>query len=165
MNATMDRLKLLDLIRAEHDFLMRTLAALTDAQMVQPVAPGEWSVKDILAHITFWEQQYLSWLAAAARGESPDRPPYSLSEADVNAINERAYLAARDRPLPDVLAAFLRSYEQILAHAADLSEEVLFTPGYYDWLGSLAISQILADNTLGHYAEHAEQIRRRGPAQ
>ncbi len=158
MDARMDRLKLLDCIRAEHDFLMRTIVPLTDEQLVRPGVMDDWSVKDILAHITMWEQTYLGWMAASARGEPPDRPA-TFTAADVDALNHREYLAARDRPLPEVLGAFLRSYEQVLAHAAGLSEDVLFTPGYYDWLDDLTVYQLLASNTFEHYLEHVIAIR------
>ncbi|MBN1965344.1 MAG: ClbS/DfsB family four-helix bundle protein, partial [Anaerolineae bacterium] len=122
MDAQFDKLKLLDLIRAEHDFLMRTIAPLSDAELTQPGVMEGWSVKDILAHITVWEQRMLGWLAAETRGEAVQRPEPGWTWEQIDALNARDYEADKARSLPDVLATFHRSYAEVLATVAALSE-------------------------------------------
>jgi hypothetical protein len=103
---TMDKLRLLDSIRMEHDFLMRSLAGLTPDVMERPETLGAWSIKGLLAHLTFWQQHYLDVMARAARGEAPAEPPYGLPDVVVDAINARAFEAARSRPLAVVWGEF-----------------------------------------------------------
>jgi hypothetical protein len=159
MDAKMDKLKLLDLIRAEHDFLARTIAPLSDAQMVQPGAQDDWSVKDILAHIVVWEQRCLGWIEAAERGETPERPEPGFTWDDLDALNERDYLADKDRPLSQVMADFRRSFAQFLAKVNNLSDAQLFDPHFYDWPPGEPLWIAVAANAHWHYLEHTESIR------
>jgi len=157
---TMDKLRLLDSIRMERDFLLRSLAGLTPEELERPTTLGEWSVKGLLAHLTFWQQHILDVLARAARGEAPAETPYGLPDDVLDAINARVFEAARSRPLALVWGEFHASYAQVQAHALALPEALLFTPGVYPWLGKLRILDMLAANTCDHDHEHAEQLRR-----
>jgi hypothetical protein len=47
---------LLTEIRTQRRHLENNLAGLTPAEMCQPGVCGDWSVKDVLAHLTAWEQ-------------------------------------------------------------------------------------------------------------
>ena len=48
----------------EHQALEEFLSTLSPEQMAQSGIVGEWSVKDVLAHLYEWEQMVLGWLAA-----------------------------------------------------------------------------------------------------
>jgi hypothetical protein len=37
---------------------------------------GDWSIKDIVAHLTAWEERLVAWLEAIAHGTSPELPPW-----------------------------------------------------------------------------------------
>ncbi|HLX38880.1 MAG TPA: maleylpyruvate isomerase N-terminal domain-containing protein, partial [Ktedonobacteraceae bacterium] len=52
--------QLLQLIQKEHDTLDTLLCSLSEEQMVHPDIADDWSVKDILAHLTWWEQETIS---------------------------------------------------------------------------------------------------------
>jgi hypothetical protein len=45
--------------------LEQNLDKLSPEEMVQNGVVGEWSVKDLLAHLAAWEELYMGWLAAA----------------------------------------------------------------------------------------------------
>jgi hypothetical protein len=145
--------ELLVQIRTERKRLEEVLAALTPDQMLQPGVNGEWSVKDILAHISAWEQRMLSWIGSHLRGEAPDVPlPW-----DVERMNAEAYAQVKDRPLAEVLKEFLQSYREALALAESLSEEQLRTEYTDNWpMGPLWTG--VAANTNWHYKEHREAM-------
>ncbi len=44
-----------------------SFAGLSESQMAQPGVTGEWSVKDILAHVTAWEEE-------STQAPAADRP-------------------------------------------------------------------------------------------
>ena len=145
--------ELLDQIRAERQQLKEVLAALTADQMLQPGASGEWTVKDVLAHISAWERRMLSWIGSHLRGASPDVPlPW-----DVERMNAETYAHFKDKPLAEVLEEFHQSYRDALALTESLNEEQLKTiytntwPMAPLWLG-------VAANTNWHYKEHRESI-------
>ena len=57
----------------ERAALDELLEPLTPVQMTEPGILGEWSVKDVLAHLYEWEQMVLGWLAATERGKTSPR--------------------------------------------------------------------------------------------
>ena len=68
----------------EHIALEKFLAALAPEQMTEPGMLGEWSVKDVLAHLYEWEQMVLGWLITTERGETPAVPA-----EDISGVNSR----------------------------------------------------------------------------
>jgi hypothetical protein len=154
----MNKSRLLELIRSERQRLETTLAALSENQMVVPGVVGDWSVKDILAHITVWEQHMIHWLKETLRGEVPETVPYGLAGADVDERNERIYLEHRDRALAEVLADFGRSCSQVLKAVEGVSEEDLIEPHRFERPAGEPLWVVVAANTFEHYEEHNESI-------
>ncbi len=159
MNAHIDKIKLLEMMRVEHEFLRRTIAPLSTAQLIQPGVMGEWSIKDIVSHIVIWEQRFLRWVEDAARGESLEQPEPGYAWEDVDRLNADDHRANRDRPLLDVLAEFERSHLQAYGILAGLPDEILFTPGYYPFTRGKALWEYAASSTYEHIAEHTAIIR------
>ncbi len=156
----MDRQRLLALNRVEHEFLRRTVDALSDARKVQPGVVGAWSPKDILAHVVFWEQRFLSWVRQAEAGQPVERPETGYTWDDLDRLNARNYEANRDRSYTDVLAEFERSFHEFNSTLAMLPEAALFTAGYYPFTQEHALWRQAAANGFEHYLEHALEIRR-----
>src|SRR5438874_10798182 len=77
----MDTKRLARLIRETNTRLDLLVSQLNVAQMNQPGAVGVWSVKDVLAHVAFWEQYVVGILRAIARGETPDLTAADETEA------------------------------------------------------------------------------------
>ena len=63
----MDKATLLDNISAGHEMLAKTLSPLHEAQMTATGVNGDWSIKDVLVHLTAWQQRLLAELQKAAR--------------------------------------------------------------------------------------------------
>ena len=142
-----------NLMRAEHERLEALLAGIPDAQFVQLGAFGEWSLKDMLAHITFWEQRLIAYMNGAR--ESLIQPGED-EQAGIDRINAGVLAANRDRPLAEVRAAFGDSYQQALALVESLSA---------DDLADDELFGLIAGDTFGHYREHIvmlESWRARG---
>ena len=145
---------LLEFIRNEHNLLELTLARLTHTQMLLPGVEGEWSVKDILAHISTWERCMIEWTGSLLRGEKPATPvPW-----DVDRMNSETYAQIREKPLADVLEEFHRSYWDSLALVESLGEEQLQTNYSDTWPMGLLWTGIAANMNL-HYKEHREHIQ------
>ncbi len=53
---------LLRLIQSEHMQLEALLSTLDEEHLLRPGVTGSWSVKDVLAHLTWWEQAMISEL-------------------------------------------------------------------------------------------------------
>ncbi len=159
-NPTQDKLRLLDQIRMERDFLLRSLAGLTPDVMERPATLGEWSVKGVVAHTEFWVRLYLDAMDAEARGEKPDPLPWGLSDPVIEAMNAADYAQTVSRPLAAVLGDFLATYDRLLAHVIAQPDETLFVPGYHAWMGRDTIAHLVFAIAVEHCLEHAAQIRR-----
>jgi hypothetical protein len=156
MDESMTKEKLLDLIQTEHTNLEEELGALNEQQITLPGVLGEWSVKDILSHITYWEQRMLNRFAT---GQGLHPPPGMTVDKFIDYLNHQNYVAHRERPLADVLADFQKSYLQVLEHVARLSDDDLTNPNRYAWWPGEPVWHYIRGDTYGHYREHTEPIR------
>ncbi len=147
--------EILTRIQVEHDHLVAILAGLAPQEMVEPGVMRQWSVKDILAHLTAWEQHFLAWVAAGLRGETPQPP---LARAEMDAFNQQVYLANRDRPLEEVLAGFHSSYRQTLETVQAIPAGDWFTPRRFAWTGRYRLYAFITGNTYHHYTWAQTQL-------
>lgn len=159
MEEKMTRARLLEEIQIEHQRLEKTLVMVSEEQMLIPGVIDEWTVKDILAHITVWEQRMVRWLEEAMRGGVPKMLPDGMTWDDLDEWNEQTYQKHVDRPLEEVLADFERSYPQALKAAQEVSEQDLMDPDRFEWREGDPLWVMVAANTFWHYTEHEESIR------
>jgi uncharacterized protein (TIGR03083 family) len=144
----------------EHDALEQFLTTVTPEQMTQPGALGDWSVKDVLAHLYEWEQMVLDWHAAGQRGETPHVPAAGYKWSQLPALNQSIYEKHRDRPLDEMLNLFRASYRQVMAIIESLSEEDLFTPGRFPWMNKNTLAAYFVSCTSSHYRWARTEIRK-----
>ena len=146
--------ELLISIQEEHNLLELTLARLTHSQMLIDGVEGQWSVKDILAHISAWEKRMISWTGSLLQGKEPEVPlPW-----DVDRMNAETYLSVKDEPLATVLEEYRQSYWESLSQVENLTEEQLQTNHSDTWPMGLLWTGISA-NMNWHYKEHREHIQ------
>ena len=151
----MTRQELLNQIRYERGQLEEILARLTHANMLVPGVDGEWTVKDMLAHISTWERWMIRWTNKLLRGEKPDTPePW-----DIEQMNAETYARVKEIPLAGILEEFRQSYWDSLALAESLSEKQLQTVYTDTWpLGPLWTG--IAANMNWHYKEHRIDVQK-----
>jgi hypothetical protein len=155
----MTKSRLLEEIQSEHQRLQKTLAMINEEMMFIPGVIDEWTVKDILAHITVWEQRMVRWLGEAVSGDVPQMLPDGMTWDDLDEWNEQTYQKHRHRPVEDVLADYELSYPQALDAAKEVPEQVLMDADRFDWREGDPLWVMVAANTFWHYTEHEESIR------
>src|SRR5450756_1340484 len=106
---------LLQDILVERRQLEKNLAVTRPAERTIPGVCGEWSVKDIEAHLATWEQLFLGWYQAGLRGETPAIPAPGYNWHAMHQLNAQIYTNNCQRSLEDVEAEFAASYQQVLA--------------------------------------------------
>ena len=160
MSDPTSKAQILELIKTEHEALQTLRKPLTEAQLIQPGAEEKLSVKDILAHITDWEQRMVQWIDESLQGKTPNRPAPGMTWDDLDRLNERIYLANKARSLSEVQSDFAASYRKSLQAVAALSEADLFDPHRFAWRKGDALWHLVEANTWAHYREHRESISR-----
>lgn len=151
---------LLAAIEQERGALETYLETLTPAQMTEPDIVGEWSVKDVLAHLVEWEQMCLGWYEAGLRGETPPIPAPGFKWNQTPQLNQQIYEKHRDRPLDKVREHFHASHLEILAIIQELSNAKLFTAGHYTWTKKNTLGAYMVSATSSHYLWARKEIRK-----
>jgi hypothetical protein len=160
MEESVTKNEILTSIASEREALEKLITKLSHEIMLEPGFEGNWSIKDMLAHISEWEQMMIKWTQELLRGETPDRPPPGSDWADLDTFNESLFQKNKDRSLEDVLAMFFDSYPETYQIIANLSEEDLLNPDQFAWRAGDPLWHMVAANTWWHYKEHRESIER-----
>jgi uncharacterized protein (TIGR03083 family) len=161
MSDTITNAELMRLIRKGRAEFEALLGQMTDEQMARRGAAGDWSVKDILAHLTFWEQSMLRRIKAVVRGERPEsmRVEGEEWETTMNRINDQNFAANRQRPHAEVLADFQRSHQEAIAFIGTISDADLAEGSRAAQTLGRPLHDLIAGDTYEHYAEHGDAIR------
>ena len=83
-------------IGRERTALDNLLAPLNDEAMLRPARDDGWTAKDILAHLTAWEQRLLRWIERWRATGEPGRPEVGVTWHNFDSLNERDYAAAKE---------------------------------------------------------------------
>ena len=129
--------------------LQESYAGLPDAPLLEPGVAGDWSVRDILAHVHSWQEEALAHLPTIAAGRTPAR--YSTAFGGIDAFN--ALMWERNRDLS--LAAIRRRLEDAQRRLVEVVESV----GAHQLEGETRFRRRLRLDTYGHYRLHARGIR------
>jgi hypothetical protein len=125
------------------------VAGLSEELLASPDLDG-WSVKDHLAHLTFWHEMRFFEVSRIARGGRAGFPIIEVVAGvdPIDAINERFAANRRPLPLPQVLADLDFAREMVRQAIAACPEERL-EERFYEEIGP---------NGAGHDSTHAETI-------
>ncbi len=154
----MNKAELLEQIRAERQILDVALAQVDGDHWTTPELPGQWSIKDLLAHLGWWERWIVDLYAALLRGEVP----YArhLDQKAVDDLNAQALAKYRDQSLAEVRRQEEDAYRNLLSAVEKAPEGDLFDPERFAWLEGETLAEWIANNSYGHYAEHLVDVGR-----
>ncbi len=151
MPRPLNKKQLLTESQHQYEALDAWLSTLSVDQLTTPGILGDWSVKDVLAHLYEWQQMFFRWYAAGLRGETPAVPAEGFKWNQLPDLNQRIYETFRDRPLEEILNCFHASHRETIALIESLSDDALTTPGLYPWMNKNTLMAYLAANTSSHY--------------
>jgi hypothetical protein len=139
------------------------LAGMCEAQIVAPGATGDWSCKDVIAHLTAWQQRTNARVEAALHDHAPQFPQWSAAfdpedEAATDRVNAWIYEAAREKPWAEVHRDWREGFLRLLATAEGISERDLLDPSRYPWMQDHPIAAVLL-STYDHHQEHLEKLQ------
>lgn len=145
----MDRQQLLKRLDEAWTTFKESYAGLPDSRLTEPGVTGDWSVKDILAHTTTWEEEALKYLPLIIEGGSP--PPYARF-GGIDAFNARMTEQKRGLSLSDVLRQLDETHRRLINFIESVPEEQITSETRF--------RRRLRLDTYSHYLKHAEAIRK-----
>jgi len=99
------------------------LAAIGPKRMNQPGVSGEWSMRDIVAHLTGWQQKLAAQMQAALDGQPEPPPPWPAECKNEVEINAWIYETNRKKDVRQVLEDARHVHEQMQALIQGLPAE------------------------------------------
>ena len=144
----MDKQSVLGELQTAFDELIAALKGL-DERAMGKVFYGEWSVKDILAHLAGWHHQMTGAMERMARGEKPT--PEGVDYSDSDAWNARFAAAMRVQNATTVVADLRQSFANSKRAAAAIPDD--------RYGEGKTINRMLEGSGYGHYREHLPAIK------
>lgn len=140
-----------DLATARAEF-MRALDDVDPALATAPGLVGEWSARELVAHLGYWCGHATEALHLVTQGRLAE---FVDPDFDVDARNATVARVARETGYATVRAREEASYAALLDLVRRLSPEILDEVAPY----GATIEQILLDNGSEHYREHTGHLR------
>lgn len=123
---------------------------LSERRLLEPGVTGRWSVRDIIAHVTWWEEEALEHMPHILGGGRP--PRYSVKYGGIDAFNALMTERRRGLSLGEVLRQQGDTHQQLVDYLQRVPEDQL--------AGETRFRRRLRLDTYGHYPRHAAGIRR-----
>lgn len=143
----MNRQQLLSRMETAWTSLQESFSGLTDVQLAEPGVTEGWSVRDILAHVSTWEEEALKYLPVIVNGGTP---PRYRQYGGINAFNAHMTARKQSLALADVMSQLHATHRQILDYFQNVPEEQFITETRF--------RHRLRLDTYSHYLLHAKAI-------
>ncbi len=134
------------------------VAGLDEAAMAEPGVVGDWSVKDVLGHVTAWELVALRHIEAWRAGDSLD----FQQGTSVDAYNAAEVARRRQMFLSEVRGEMAETRARLRAAIESLADDEWQAPvtvgPHSGTLGQCVGSDLGGDGPGQHAAEHVRHI-------
>lgn len=144
----MKKQQLIDRLEQAWAAFQESYAGMSEAQLTKPGVAGDWSVKDILAHVSWWEAESLQHLPLILQGERP--PRYSQLYGGIDAFNAMMTGQWRQRSLAEVLVQLEDTHRRLMAYLESVPEE--------QFTKETRFRRRLGWDTYKHYPLHTQAI-------
>ena len=162
--APVNKTELLSRIKTSYSSLFGLVENLDSALLDKSLEGGGWSIKDILAHITSWEDVLIRFHIQA----QPFDQVVGLETADYwetseDETNEHFYRRHRDWSGERVLSYLQATHGRLIEALEALPEERLADPTVHSGDNAQAMSPLInyvIGNTYEHFEEHITMIQK-----
>ena len=145
----MNRQQLLGRLDGTWSDLHDSYAGLPDERLLEVGVTSLWSVRDVLAHVTWWDAEAIAHLPEIARSIRPVR--YSVKYGGIDAFNALMTEQKRGLTLDEIRSEMAETHERLRAYVGQAPEDLFVTDTR--WRRRLRL------DTFGHYPLHAKAIR------
>lgn len=154
------------LLEDQHAELAALLAELDEDAFARrgTIGGGDWSAKDLAAHMGIWEELAIEVIDAFGRGERPAVEDRFTESGNGDRVNAEGVKRFFDTPAPDVLARFEDLHQRVITAIGSTNDEAWaaeypFDPEdrtLGDRIGSLLGSD---DGGFTHASAHLPDLR------
>lgn len=141
--------RMLDQLDAAWRDFQDAYAGLTDEQVLIPGVTGAWSVRDLIAHVTWWDEETITHLPLILRDEP--LPRYSRMYGGIDAFNALMTEKKRGLSLAEVRGEFVETHQRLVSFIESVPPAAIVARPRF--------RHRLKLDTFGHYPIHAADIR------
>ncbi len=148
-------------ISEKEEVLQRLDDARYDLEVLLPrVDPSkeiypDWTIRQLLAHLTGWDDSTIDSLRAHLAGE----PPATPADRGIDEYNARTVSSRQDLDLEHVLKECLKTRQVLRKIVQEMPEDKFAEQLVVAWGEKGTVAQLI-DTFIEHEKEHAEDIRR-----
>jgi hypothetical protein len=139
-------------IITSRDQLEAALNRISDERKSLVILHGDWSIKDLIGHLGFWENEIVTLFNMLIAGKTPE--PFT----DIDVLNAQSIAEFRTQSLAKVQAFEKKAYQDILSLIGKASDQELFDADHFVWCEGRCFEEFISDNTWGHYDEHLPEL-------
>lgn len=147
---TVDRRQLLKRLGKAWGEFKESYAGLPESQLLEHGVTGDWSVRDILAHVTTWEEEALKHLPTILKGDKP--PRYSVTYGGIDAFNARMTEMKRALTLREVQKQVDETHQRLVRFIENAPED--------QFIRETRFRRRLRLDTFSHYPKHTKAIKK-----
>ena len=129
---------------------VESYAGLSKTRLIEAGVTGAWSIRDIIAHVTTWEEEALKHLPAILEGHRP--PRYSVTYGGIDAFNALMTTKKAGLSLSEVFRQQSETHQRVI--------DVIERAPAGQLAGDTRFRRRLRLDTYGHYPKHSLAIRR-----
>ena len=150
----MEKNEVIHRVKTERSRWNDILAQIDDDLMLKPGVEGDWSAKDILAHVVWYEREIVGLLRARAFVGS-DLWALPLDERNAGVHEE-----TKNMTLEEARAESARVFPELLELLEALPEDAYGDPsGFPGMPAEWEPWFIIAGNSFNHYLDHTESLK------
>jgi len=157
-----DKTQIITMLRGEFNHWEELLHSLSEEQITAPNFIANMSIKDVVAHLTVWQQINVARLEAARHNKEPEYPKWHPefdpeTNEELAKINAWIYENRHEQPWSDVHQEWKERFLRFLDLAESTPEKDLLEVGKYPWLKEYPLSAVLL-GSYEHHEEHREPL-------
>ena len=152
-------------LEAERNVWNDLVTEVGSVRVSQPGVAGDWTFKDVVAHLNGWREQTLQNLEAQLAGGDSAPPPWPEElgrggdDEGVEKINQWMYETNKDLPLTRALSDADLGFDRLRTIVSSVSEEELNDPGRFPYLKGASLGAAITGDSgdlFSHFHEEHE---------
>ncbi|WP_052890078.1 ClbS/DfsB family four-helix bundle protein [Thermogemmatispora carboxidivorans] len=166
----MEKARLLSEMKRCYQEWNSLLATVTSEELFLPGVAGAWSVKEVIAHLTAWLELAFNDISAAREGGEPMLCFDTMSEEELEELNQRFHRERQGQTLEEVLANFHTTWRRLYDETMALDDRLLQETAQLvvDWRAR-PLGELIYGEACEHLVDHTNALRawlnaRRGSA-
>ena len=146
-----------DVMKYGHHTVLRAIDGLREKDWHVKGVCGVWSVKDIIAHLSSFEQVLVDILSNHIDGAPT--PTLDLFRDPQGTFNDKQVALRKEMSVADVVAELNDARSRVAGLISRMSDDTLRRAGTIPWYGAeYALDDFIVYANYGHKREHCAQI-------